>query len=108
MLGGVAGDIIGSYWKYKYSKRYIFPLFKRSCHITDDTVMTLAVAKWLTDSFNHSADDLMKEIKSFCEKYPNKGYDGLFLDWWFIDIDSTAPYNSWGNGSAMRVSPVAH
>lgn len=58
------------------------------------------------DSYNRSAVDLMDEIKSLGEKYPNNGYKGLFLDCWFIDIDSTQPYNSWGNGSAMRVSPI--
>ena len=106
MLGAIAGDIIGSYWKFKYSKRYKFPLFKRKSQFTDETVMTLAVAKWLLDSYNHSSEDLMKEIRGLGKKYPNKGYDGLFLDWWFLDLDSIEPYKSWGNGSAMRVSPV--
>lgn len=106
MLGAVAGDIIGSYWEFRYIKRYDFPLFMRDSHFTDDTVMTLAVAKWLMESPDHSSNDLIYELKNFGKKYPNRGYDGLFLDWLFIDLDSSQPYNSWGNGSAMRVSPV--
>ena len=106
MLGAVAGDIIGSYWEFRYIKRYDFPLFMRDSHFTDDTVMTLAVAKWLMESPDHSSNDLIYELKNFGKKYPNRGYGGLFLDWLFIDLDSSQPYNSWGNGSAMRVSPV--
>ena len=106
MLGAIPGDIIGSYWEFRYIKRYDIPLFMRDSHFDDDTVMTLAVAKWLMDSDNHSSEDLMNEIMSLGVKFPNKGYNGLFLDWWFIHIDSTEPYNSWGNGSAMRVNPV--
>ena len=104
MLGAVAGDIIGSYWQFRYLKRYDFPLFMRDSHFTDDTVMTLAVAKWLIDYPDHKLNDLINEMQILGRKYPNRGYGGTFIDWLYIE--NPEPYNSWGNGSAMRVSPV--
>ena len=65
MLGAIAGDIIGSYWELRYIKRYDIPLLMRNSHFTDDTVMTLAVAKWLMESPDHSNNDLIYELKNF-------------------------------------------
>jgi ADP-ribosylglycohydrolase len=106
MLGAIAGDIIGSV--YEGRKQWIIerntefePLFARNARFTDDTVLTLAVA----DSILHSRD-LVETLKAYANTYPKAGYGKSFKEWAFSDDD--APYNSYGNGAAMRVSPVAY
>ena len=73
---------------------------------TDDTVMTLAVAEWLTEDKTHSESYLIKCMQELGRKYPNVGYGGTFRRWLYRKNPKT--YNSWGNGSAMRVSPVGY
>ena len=99
MIGAIAGDIIGSVYEQHPIKTKDFPLFHPQCHFTDDTVLTLAVAKAILDDRNY-----LKAVWEIGRKYPHAGYGGSFVHW----LRSTAPrpYNSWGNGSAMRVSPV--
>jgi ADP-ribosylglycohydrolase len=99
MLGAIAGDIIGSVYEARNIKTTQFPLFHPLCSFTDDTVLTVALA----DSILHGAPfvDLMKR---YYRAYPNAGYGGGFHHW--ARSESSAPYYSWGNGSAMRVSPV--
>src|SRR5580693_4965818 len=99
MLGAIAGDVIGSIYERRNIKTTEFPLFHPLCRFTDDTVLTVALA----DHLLHGAPfvDLMK---SYYRAYPNAGYGGLFHQW--AQADRSDPYNSWGNGSAMRVSPV--
>ncbi|MCL2826668.1 MAG: ADP-ribosylglycohydrolase family protein, partial [Eggerthellaceae bacterium] len=79
-----------------------FPLFGRGCTFTDDTVMTIAVADALMNG--GKAGDYVRSLKRFGAMFPHAGYGGRFHTWLFSE--DSAPYNSWGNGSAMRVSPV--
>lgn len=104
MLGAIVGDIIGSPFEYVHHKNYDFPLFSEGSFFTDDTVLTLAVAKWLTDSETLSADELIKYMQQIGREYPDSGYGIKFLNW--LWADHPLPNNSFGNGAAMRVSPV--
>lgn len=104
MLGAVAGDIIGSVYEFRNTKSTAFELFTPESMFTDDSVMTLAVAKWLVEDCTHSPYHLIKCMQELGRKYPNAGYGGKF-EWWLIE-ENPKPYNSWGNGAGMRVSPV--
>lgn len=106
MLGAIAGDIIGSV--YEGRKQWMIdrnpnfqPLFARKAKFTDDTVLTAAVA----DSILNSRS-LPEMLKAYAGTYPKAGYGKAFRKWAFSDDDT--PYSSFGNGSAMRVSPVAY
>lgn len=99
MLGAIAGDIIGSVYEAAPIKRTDFPLFTHYSHFTDDTVMTVAVAAAIL-----SNEDYATSLRAFGRCYPDAGYGGRFFSWLFDD--TAGPYNSWGNGAAMRVSPV--
>ena len=99
MLGAIAGDIIGSVYEGSPIKSTEFPLFQPHSTFTDDTVLTVAVAHSIL-----SGTDYATSLKTFGLKYPNAGYGGSFIGWLFSEGDQA--YNSWGNGSAMRVSPV--
>lgn len=105
MLGAIAGDIIGSIYEWDNVKTTDFPLFKERSHFTDDTVMTLAVAKWLLEDDGHSSEYLVKCMRELGQKYFGAGYGGRFRKW--LVAEDPKPYHSYGNGSAMRVSPVA-
>lgn len=99
MIGAIAGDIIGSLHEYGRTKTKDFPLFEQDCTFTDDSVLTVAVARAiLTDG------DYMKAVLELGRRYPGAGYGGSFRNW--LHSDDPRPYGSWGNGSAMRVSPV--
>ncbi len=99
MLGAIAGDIIGSVFERYPTKSTEFPLFSRYSTFTDDTVLTVAVAYSILKK-----TDYVTSLKMFGRKYPHAGYGGFFYRWIFSS--DSKPYNSWGNGSAMRVSPV--
>ncbi len=99
MLGAMVGDIVGSVYEWNNTKTTDFTLLKESCEFTDDSVLTAATAKALmTDG------DYTRIYQDFARRYPNRGYGGNFSQW--IWSSNPQPYNSWGNGSAMRVSPV--
>jgi ADP-ribosylglycohydrolase len=99
MIGAIAGDIIGSVYEYRQIKTKEFPLFHRRCHFTDDSVLTVAVAEAiLTDG------DYRKAVLQIGRRYPHAGYGSAFAQW--LRSPNPKPYNSWGNGSAMRASPV--
>ena len=104
IIGAIAGDIIGSTYEFHPIKTKEFSLFNKRSTFTDDTIMTLAVAKWLLNDKN-SKDELVRQLQYFGNKYPNGGYGRMFKKW--LRTDHPKPYGSWGNGSAMRVSPVA-
>ena len=99
MFGAIAGDVIGSVYEFNPIKTTDFTLFKAESCFTDDTVLTIAAA----DAVLKNAD-YAERFRAFGQRYPGAGYGGKFYQWLF-DSEGT-PYNSWGNGSAMRVSPV--
>ena len=104
MLGALVGDIIGSMYEFLNTKRTDFELFPEGSRFTDDSVMTLAVAKWLLEDEAHSIHYLIYCMQELGDHYPNAGYGGRFMEWLFEE--NPQPYNSWGNGAGMRVSPV--
>jgi ADP-ribosylglycohydrolase len=99
MIGAIAGDIIGSVYEHDGIKTKDFPLFHPECRFTDDTVLTVAIADAIL-----SGQPYLHTVRTMARRYPNAGYGGSFHRW--IHSPDSRPYNSWGNGSAMRVSPV--
>lgn len=104
MLGALVGDIVGSVYEFYNTKSTDFELFCNESRFTDDSVMTLAVAKWLAEDKAHTIHYLIYCMQEVGQHHPYAGYGGRFVDWLFED--SPQPYNSWGNGAGMRVSPV--
>ena len=109
MLGAIIGDIVGSIYEFTSDKTKNFQLLTPSCHLTDDSLMTMAVgctcvsaSLYDKEDFQNTLCRLMREIGNL---YPDAGYGGKFYEW--LTDESMGPYNSFGNGSAMRVSPVA-
>ncbi|WP_432633670.1 ADP-ribosylglycohydrolase family protein [Brachyspira sp.] len=100
MLGAITGDIIGSIYEFNNIKTKKFDLFTDKNRFTDDTVMTFAVAEAVMNG--GKSEDFISIMKLYGALYPRAGYGGTFVRW--LASDSTEPYNSWGNGSAMRVS----
>ena len=103
ILGAIVGDMVGSTREWKNVKTEDFELLPEGSRFTDDTVMTLAVAEWLMTDSTHSKEKLIDCMQRLGRKYPNAGYGGMFSRW--LKEDSPKPYKSFGNGSAMRVSP---
>ena len=99
MLGAIAGDVIGSVYEFANVKTTDFPLFHEHSRFTDDTVLTVALADSLLNGTRYV--DLLKQ---YYRAYPKAGYGGMFHQW--ARSEDAQPYNSWGNGSAMRASPV--
>jgi ADP-ribosylglycohydrolase len=99
MKGAILGDIIGSRLERNGAKAYDFTLLTPECRFTDDTVLTVAVA----DAILHQ-EDYGKVIKAYAIAFPDAGYGGTFKKWMRDELEEE--YSSWGNGSAMRVSPV--
>ncbi|HEX7560579.1 MAG TPA: ADP-ribosylglycohydrolase family protein [Candidatus Humimicrobiaceae bacterium] len=103
MLGAIAGDVIGSIYEFNNidkSAYQNFELFSDESNFTDDTVLTVATAQWILDKC-----DLAKKYKRYYRAYPGRGYGARFCKW--AGSKSYKPYNSFGNGSAMRVSPIS-
>lgn len=100
MLGAIAGDIIGSVYEFNNTQDPEFPLFGNFSRFTDDTVLTLAVARHLA-----TGENLIDLFHEAVEQYPDCAWGAGFFRWARGRI--RLPYNSWGNGAAMRVSPVA-
>ena len=119
MFGAIIGDIIGSRFEFHNIKTKDFDLFTKDCFFTDDTVMTIAVADAIMSSFDHPLGqdemddkefDTFQKVLPVCLKkwgrqYPGRGYGGRFQKW--LDNNQLKGYGSYGNGSAMRVSPCA-
>lgn len=99
MLGSIVGDIIGSVHEWAGTKTKDFPLFVSRSTFTDDSVLTVAVAEWIL-----SGKDLTGLLHAYYYAFPRSGYGGMFQDW--ASNRRREPYNSFGNGAAMRVSPV--
>jgi ADP-ribosyl-[dinitrogen reductase] hydrolase len=121
MLGAIIGDIVGSRFEFNNHRSKDFDLFTKGCFITDDSIMTLAVAKAIMETekciepsisgYDSNGDYYrllskltVKYMQEIGRKYPNCGYGGRFARWVFSD--NPKPYNSFGNGAAMRISPA--
>lgn len=100
MLGACIGDIIGSVYEFREWKSREFPLFSEKSEFTDDTVCTIAVAECLLDGIDPAAT-----LRKWGHRYPGRGYGGHFAVW--LRDEEMGPYDSYGNGAAMRVSPAA-
>ena len=109
MLGAIIGDIAGSRFEWHNIKTKEFDLLTHNCKVTDDSVMSLAIAKAILlcnkkyDTLSEAAIKCMQELG---KKYPDVGYGSMFWQW--IHSQNPQPYNSWGNGSAMRVSACGY
>ena len=106
IIGAIAGDVIGSAYEFNPTRDHDFELFTPKSSFTDDTVLTMANALWLIDDEQHTHERLVEIMLDLCRRYPSRGYGGRFANW-ICDKDPQ-PYNSYGNGSAMRVSPVGY
>lgn len=129
MLGAIVGDTVGSIYEFNNTKDYNFKLFTNQSGYTDDSIMTMAVAFWLLKDPEHKYETLEEAMVMFAKNCscPNGGYGEMFYIWLFMpwnlkeicpkafdddffpkydSPDGRVPYNSWGNGSAMRVSAV--
>ena len=103
MLGAIIGDIAGSRFEFHNRKRKDFDLFAPGCRPTDDSVMTLAVAAALMEA-GALDSRAVKWMQRLGRSYPDSGFGGMFYRW--LQSDDPQPYGSYGNGAAMRVSPV--
>jgi hypothetical protein len=99
MLGAIIGDVIGSVHEGAGTKTKNFPLFTEWSTFTDDSVLTIAVADWIL-----TGQELVDLLHAYTDAYPGRGYGGMFHRWARRHLRE--PYNSFGNGAAMRVSPV--
>jgi len=99
VIGAIAGDIIGSVYEHRPIKRKDFPLFDSRCRFTDDSVLTIAVAHAILTGGSY-----MESMREIGRRYPSAGYGRSFVQWLYTN--NPEPYHSWGNGAAMRVSPV--
>ena len=105
MLGAIIGDMVGSVYEFDNHRSKVFPFFAKDCFPTDDSIMTIALAKAIMEN-NGKAEGLsgqaVKWMRLIGRQYVNCGYGRRFYDWMFSDVPQ--PYGSYGNGAAMRVS----
>lgn len=123
MIGAIIGDIVGSRFEKNHNKEKDFELFTEECRVTDDSIMTIAVAKAIMEAenimkptiselhFNHDYYEVVEKmtvqyLQEIGRKYPNCGFGGMFYQWIFSD--DPEPYHSFGNGAAMRISPAGY
>ncbi len=106
IIGAIAGDVIGSAYEFNPTRDYNFELFTPKSTFTDDTVLTMANAQWLLEDEQHTHETLVAIMLDLCRRYVDRGYGGRFAGW--IRSNNPQPYDSFGNGSAMRVSPVGY
>lgn len=99
MLGAIAGDIIGSVYEWNNIKTKEFPLISPDCFFTDDSVLTIALAEAIL-----TGEPYDRKLRQYYHAYPDRGYGGSFKQW--AETPEAEPYNSWGNGAAMRISPA--
>jgi ADP-ribosyl-[dinitrogen reductase] hydrolase len=121
LIGAIIGDIVGSRFEFNNHRSKEFELFTNECNVTDDSIMTIAVAKAIIETekelkpllnergnnyeYNKLLESMtIKYMQEIGRKYPYCGYGGMFGRWIFSD--NPKPYNSFGNGAAMRISPV--
>ena len=107
MIGAIIGDVVGSRFEFNNILSKEFEFFHPNCEFTDDSVMTCAVAQGLMDSredFSDLSEKTVLAMQRIGRQFPYCGYGARFINWMFSD--NPQPYNSCGNGSAMRISPV--
>ena len=105
MLGAIIGDIVGSRFEFNNIKTKKFKLFDKRCKVTDDSVMSVAVAEMCLNGYvPNNKEMIIKTFKKWGQKYPRVGYGNKFFQW--VLSDNPLPYNSCGNGSAMRISAI--
>lgn len=102
MIGAIIGDVAGSRFEWHNVKTKEFELFTQWCRPTDDSIMSLAVAKAILENSGDLRGSAVRWMQTLGRRYPFAGYGGRFRSW--LASDDPQPYNSWGNGSAMRVS----
>ena len=109
MLGAIIGDIIGSRFEFSNYRAKDFELFDEECSYTDDSIMTIAIGNAIMEcngNYNELSQKTIECMQYLGKKYPYAGYGGMFSRW--LRAENPQPYNSFGNGSAMRVSAVAY
>ena len=104
MIGAIIGDVVGSRFEFNNIKSKQFKLIDKNSVFTDDTVLTIAVMDWILHAKVKCNKTAIEYLQKWARKYPRAGYGGMFRSWIFKD--NPKPYNSCGNGSAMRISPV--
>lgn len=104
MLGAIIGDVVGSVYEFNNIRTKKFELFGKENFLTDDSIMTIAITEVLKNGYQDDNDKIVETLKKWGRKYPKAGYGGHFFKWLFTE--ETEPYYSFGNGAAMRVSPV--
>ena len=105
MLGAIIGDIVGSRFEWHNNRNKTFDFLTYKCFFTDDSVMSLAVAKAILDckgDYSKLSDNAVAAMQEIGRPYPSCGYGGMFYEWMYSD--NPKPYHSFGNGAAMRVS----
>eukprot|EP00977_Amphora_coffeiformis_P010839 scaffold2536_cov169-Amphora_coffeaeformis.AAC.32 len=108
MFGAIVGDIAGSKYEHHNCKSYRdIEIFKAGSHVTDDTILTLATADYYILNHNGISTTFQDVYRDWANRYPQVGYGRAFRSWFSSDDKNPPPYNSWGNGAAMRVSPIA-
>lgn len=106
LMGAILGDIVGSIYEFDPHKATDINLQDKRMDYTDDTIMTIAVADWILNDKRHTMNGLVERMQQWGRRYPHPmgAYGNMFSQW--LRSDNPMPYNSWGNGSAMRVSAV--
>lgn len=106
LMGAILGDIAGSIYEFDPHKSTDINLQDKRMDYTDDTIMTIAVADWILNDKRHTKTGLVERMQQWGRRYPHPmgAYGNMFSQW--LRSDNPMPYNSWGNGSAMRVSAV--
>ena len=105
MYGAIIGDVVGSRFEFNNHRSKDFELITDKCEFTDDTILTIAIMDWAVNSEVRDSYSVVEYMQKWGRKYPSS-YGGRFAQWLFSN--DPKPYKSYGNGSAMRISPVAY
>jgi ADP-ribosylglycohydrolase len=109
MIGAIIGDVVGSRFEFNNTREYNFRFLHKDCDFTDDTILTIAVADTLVEcGTTAKAEDFLERVLKWCNRYPNPtgAYGASFARW--LRTPDHAPYKSFGNGAAMRLSPIIY
>ena len=106
MIGAIIGDVVGSRFEFDNYRNVDFELFTNESRFTDDTVCTVAFMDWLLHAKKLDEESATNYLHRWCNKYPFAGYGGRFRKW--VYSNDPKPYGSYGNGAAMRISPIGY